>query len=178
MKLDDVARSMMKRFRTDDGRSFYGELVKPAPSTRPDNFDHPRRILRTGAKSIVNVGNVMLTQNRRRYLLADHDDVETARLDFRMFQLFELNNHVSWKRPTSVSDAVTGLGRESIPTNLGLIYCAYEQPAIVQDATIRDRKTKYRVITKETLQLGDILDDKLKVIMVWTLLGVPFAEVE
>jgi hypothetical protein len=178
MQMDDVARSMMKRFRTDDGRSFYGELVKPAPSTRPDNFDHPRRILRTGAKSNVNTGNVMLTSNGRRYLLADHDDVETTRLDFRMFQLFELIDHVTWKRPTTVNDTVTGLGRETAPTDLGLVYVAYEQPAIIQDATIRNRQTKYRVVTKEVLQIGDILDDKLKVIMVWMLLGVPFAEVE
>lgn len=178
MKMADVARSMMTRFRTIDGLSFYGEMVKPQTRTPPDNFDEPRRLLRVGAKAAVDVGTVMITGFGRRYLLARHEDTETPRLHMRWFRLIEVPDELSWRRPATTIDPVTGIDRDLVMTDLGTIYCSKERPGSLKEPAIGVRQPTFRVITGAAVQLGDILDENLKVKQVSEQLGVNFLEVE
>jgi hypothetical protein len=178
MKMADVARSMMKRFRTDTGASVYGEFVKPNTRTPPDNFDLPRRIFRTGLKSNVGVGSVIKTADGRFYLLGLHDDDETNRLTLRNFRAIEVPDLLSWERLSTVEDLVTGLTRDQAKVELGTIRCVLERPGSVKEINLLVRKSTFRVVTAADVQLGDILDRDKKVVAVNKLLGLVYLEVE
>jgi hypothetical protein len=178
MKLSDASRLMMRQFRTTDGRSFLGELIKPENRNPPNNFDNPRRLLRTGALAGVGVGDVMIDTAGRRYLLTSDDDTETPRLTLHMFRLIEMTSVLLWTRMVTGVDPVTKLGKALAPLRLGPIWCSMEQPASHTDGDLRVRELRYRVVTGAEVLAGDRLNDRFKVVTVSKQLGVTFAEVE
>jgi hypothetical protein len=179
MNPSNVSQFAMSRYRIVGGASFWGELIKPASqSSRPDNFDSPRRLVRVGVNANVTAGMVMVTQLGKYYLLAEHDDDETPRLALRMFYLFEVPNVVSWERMVTIQDTVTGMDREYQKLNLGTIYCAMEAPGVFKDGAFGVRSSTYRVITGSPVQLGDILNGNKKVVSMAVQLGVNFLGIE
>jgi hypothetical protein len=178
VNLNDVAKSHMTRYRTDTGQAFFGEITKLTRSQPPDNFDSPRLIVRVGVNCAVNAGTIMKTMLGRYYLLGLNDDEETGRLQTKSFRLFEVPNTLTWKRKSTVVDAVTNLEKGTTDLDLGTIRCALEKPTTIREEGIGVREETWRLITNQDVRINDVIDGNKRVRSVFQQLGVAFAELE
>ncbi len=179
MDLGSIAAGFRKRFRTVDGRSFYGEMTAPTATPRQGSLDPPPRVLRTSPNAVVTVGDVMVTPLGRRYILGRHPTNEVRNFSGLEFRLFDVDLIYPWARAATVIDPVTKLAKVSgAPQDLGLVYCALMDPAVQIDSSTNTRKVQYRFLANAEVQTGDILNGSLKVVAVTPQLGLWFAEVE
>lgn len=178
MDLTKTAHGLMRLFRTTDGRSFYGQFTKPAMSALAMSTDPPQRYIRTTITAPVGIRDVMLTTDGRFYLLASYDDNDTMLLQAKAFRLFEVNQTISWARPVSVADAVTGLNKSNGTTSMGTLRCSLDHPTVIESGVARVVQQNWRVVTAEMLQLGDIVMDTFRITQVTERLGVTFAEAQ
>jgi hypothetical protein len=178
MNINDVGRSLMTHLKTVDGRQFLGEFVKPETRTPPDNFDSPRRLLRTGAHALAKIGDVIVTRGGQRYLLARHDYGETQRLNQKMFRLFEMTSQAVQSRHLDKIDHVTKLPIRGVNQVIGTFWCAFEQPAQFTDGGLTVKQIRNRIVCGADLRPGDLINNTLKVQTVTHQLGVTFAQVE
>ena len=178
MDLASIASGFRKRFKTIDGRSFLGEITVPTATPRQGNIGNPPRILRVGIAAAVYIGDVMVTEAGRHYLLGRHPENDNIHYQAQEFRLFDVDHIYGWKRKATVTDPVTGLSKESGYTDLGLAYCMLDTPMVGVDSVTHVRKTLWRFLTNVPIQLGDILNDQYKVVAITPQLGLWFAEVE
>jgi hypothetical protein len=135
-------------------------------------------VLRVGLNCAIVPGKIFVTQTGRYYLTADNDGEETPRMAVRSLRLFDVPQQVSWERPASVTDMVTGLEKGLTKVSKGNIRCSLEKPVTIKEEAIGVRNATYRLISNQDLQIKDIIDGDKRVVSVFKQLGVTFADLE
>ena len=177
-RLLDVSERLKQRLTTIDGRRFYGYIWISQLRNLPDtSFVYPRRFLRVSKNAQVGITDVIRTPGGDHYLVAEHGTEEFGGdVVSKQFRLFKVDKQISWKRKATVVDPVTGLAKQIGDTLLGTIWCALA-PIRMEEDSIHIAKRVYRLITGAQIQVDDIVDNRLVVRNVETLLGVSIAEV-
>lgn len=174
----------MREFRRS-GDKFYEPIkIIGGPDTRaiiqrpPDidqpgvEFAAPSLTLRVQRDSLVNAGQVVLTNGGEHYILAKHN--ETA--DWRTLHMFWCDRAVVWKRPGGGTDRLTGLPTAGTPQVMGTIRVMWERVRReFTELALRVSQERHLVATGENVQIGDTLDNMV-VDRVSTALGVRVVE--
>lgn len=177
MELSRVGNRFRRVLRTTSGRKVLGTIFSPSSGTPTNvNFQSPRRLLKVSPGATLVAGEVIITSSNRFYLCAENGEGEYDGTTYRTFMLIEVPKLVSWGRRAMLKDPVTGIDKATGVTSLGSLRCALE-PAGDDNDQINIPKGVYRAITGEAIQAGDMLDGRLVVKRVETLLGVQVAEV-
>lgn len=166
-------------FRISTGQTFFGRLDASNENEPPiSQFATARRLLRVTPACFVKAGDVMVTAAGQNFLLLNHGVNEVrSQVIYRTFRLVEVTRQAAWKRPQTVTDTMTQLKKNTVPQDLGQIWCLQEQMQEDFDRTIRVHEDRWRLITGAALQLNDLIDDKT-VKRVDIALGVSIAEIQ
>lgn len=116
----------------------------------------PYRMLVVRAPIIVEVGDLINTDNGEKILLLDHPSDNSWT---RNFKAAYARTAFSWKRPMTVEDPVTGFKREGVPVDMGLLYVNFDTP--IEETTLTMSETEYRFLTGEDVRVRDIVDGKI-----------------
>lgn len=119
-----------------------------------DQFLAPKLSIRVKPDSLVTSGQVLLLKSGDHYLVGDHN----ATTEWRTHHLFKCDRQVTWLRPATTTDALTGLPKSSTNTTMGHPWVYWERVARNQ----YDNQTKFDLITYLVACGGDVqLNDTL-----------------
>lgn len=173
----NIGKRSRQRLRTLTGRSFYGRIsVLSESEGRAAGFYTPRRVLNVDPGCKVTAGDVVFSPEGRAMLLAWNGALDHHGTYAVTYKLYDLDQKLSWKRLTVVTDPVTGRAKSNSEAELGPAWMALELLGQETDG-LNIPKAKYRLLTNVALQVRDKIDDHLVVHRVERLLGITVAEV-
>lgn len=152
-----------------------GIIHLPSDLTDPGiEFAYPKMGLRVGRRSLVRPGHVVETDSGY-FLVAHHSQTP----DYKSFYLLQCDRQVTWTRPISTTDAVTGLETSGgAPSNLGDLWVLWERNRReYADLPIRFNQETTLSATGSAVEIGDMLDGR-KVTRVNETLGIRVLELQ
>lgn len=155
-----VGDRFLSDMRTLAGGAFRGTIM-PATDQEGSSFDFstPRLVLRVRQDAIVRTRDVITTQSGERYIVADHYAGEPG---WRSHRLFRAEKLMSWKRPVSGLDVVTGLPKAGgTPTDKGQIWVTTEMARRqFSDPGLKIPIERLVIVTGSEVLANDTLDGK------------------
>lgn len=156
-----------------DGAKFKALMSKPnlnQLSAAPMAF--PRRSLHVWQAPFISAGNVVLSPEGQRFLLANYSPVFQ---DCRSYRLYEVSENLQWTRATRALDPVSGMVKDTtVPLPLGTIWVTFEPMA---DSDFKGFNiAEARFATGENVFVGDFVGGR-EVRKVTPALGINFLEV-
>lgn len=136
-------------------------------------FIPARKILRTPAQTALALSMVIRAPSGTHYIVGENGPSERPEGElFQSWRLFEATGRYRWMRRTKLEDAATGLPKEGVPEDMGLIWCALEPlDREVGDFRMSASFEQSRVITGKEIRHDDLVDGR-KVIKADAILGV------
>lgn len=151
-------------------------IIQSAPDTGSvnDQFVVPKVTCRVRADSLINTGAIIQTHAGQKYLVCDHEENSV----WRTHLLLRCDRQITWERPTTTTDPVTGLARDQSNTLVGNPWVYWERPTRPQtDYTTRIPDVDYVIVTGEQdIQRTDLINGhnilRLDYAMGVTVLGI------
>ena len=173
--LEKASKHFTRWLVTEQGSRFRG-VVQPLDegSISITAFTEPRHVLRLSEGDPVQVGDIIVDPMDRRFLVAEHDYTPFG----RVHKLFRMTDRVSWKRPVTTTDMVTGLSRVDANQELGPIWVAVELYGREEvDRSSHIGMDRSRIIAGPAIRLNDLIDDRMvrRLVQVY---GIWIAEVQ
>lgn len=161
---------------TDAGLRFRGAIQPLSDGgATTTTYLEPRHAMHTRPDEPVNVRDIIIDAFGQRYLVADHG----ARAGLqKVFRLFHLTQQMSWRRPFTVTEPITGLERNLGDKEIGPIWVATEIYGREEvDRGLHIGMDRMRIITGAELTLNDKIDGMM-VRRIATTYGVTVAEIQ
>lgn len=118
-------------------------------------FAAPSLTLRARPESLLQAGQVVRTKGGEHYLLAKHN----ATGDWKTLHMFWCDRQVSWTRPGSTVDPLTGLTKTGTATNLGPIWIMWERVRReFTELALRVAQERHLAATGYDVRIGDVLN--------------------
>lgn len=157
------------------GHKFQGAIQSPSEGVfAVSNFLETRLTLHVRPQERVSPGDLIRDTSDRRFLVAVHDETPNA----TVLKLFPVTSLLSWKRPTTIIEPVTGLEKSATDADLGQIWCAVE----LYGREEMDRAThigmdRSRLLTGYDVHLNDMIDTRM-VRRIHRVYGITLAEIQ
>lgn len=178
ISLSNAGQRFESTFKTEQGFPFPAALMPISEGSVPSyDFSVPRHILRVRRHCPVVTGAVVLSPDKKRYLLADHDvAVSDNEVLYRTHRVFNLNKQTLWQREQTILDPLTQMEKGTGRVTLQSIWIMDEYVQREEiDLAFRVKETTRKVITGANIRLGDILMD-MSVTRIDEVLGVKLIE--
>jgi hypothetical protein len=156
--LSKVATMFTSRFKTPEGMHVMGQMLPPR-SGAAGGMEDPRRPFRTGPKSTLRAGTVIIGADATRYILLDNGVAERDKVDYRTYKVLPLAKSAVLNRVTKTLDPNTKRMVEA-PLSMGTIWYDIEPTRAMED-TFRIPSNQYTMITDFAVQMGEQLGDLL-----------------
>lgn len=158
--------------RKSDGRSIMAQFHAPR-HTATGGVQDPFRLVRTGNKSILKPGDVLIGGSKKKYLIIRGGVEENYGADSGVFKAVELDHVARVYRAQKVLDSITKRTND-ILVDLGAMDYA-QTPLNQAEDMMRIQYDHYEILTDFPLLIGDSID-KLKIVQQCeTRLGVTWA---
>lgn len=171
---------MMKKFQhpliTLDGYRFRGQLTAPDIANVAKKFTFPRRMLIVPKGVTLPLGSVFRTLEGEMFLLGDNGTNSLPFLGYRTYKCFKVDAVMTWQRPVTTIDPLTGLAMSASKQSLGSIYGTLE-PLEESEDYLKVAEQKWRLLCGVDLALNDLIDGKYTVRDVQKIAGVTLGTV-
>lgn len=175
--LHRVGRSIRHLFVKEDGKRFWGQLLKPPMSqTRSSSFFSARRILKVDKFQNIKNGEIFQLAEGDWALTFDNTEGYYRDLIYLTYGVIILDTELSWKRRISETDPTTKLEKTVGYKDLGKFKCAMEFTAYTDDS-LKIPQPRYRLLCNAEIRPGDLLDDQITVQHVEHVQGIVMAYV-
>lgn len=175
--LTRAGRAIRHCFIKDDGKRFYGCLLKPPMSqTRTSSFFNPRRILKVDRNQDVQNGDIFQLLDGEWGLCFDNTEGYYRDPIYRTFGVIVMDHEFTWKRRLVEVDPLTKAQKSVGHKKLGILRCSMEFIAYSDDS-LKIPQPRYRIVCGKKLMPGDLLDDQITVQHVERVMGVTIAYV-
>lgn len=172
-----VGRSIRHCFVKENGKRFYGQLLKPPMSqARTSSFFNPRRILKVDRKQDINNGDAFKLLDGEWGLCFDNTEGYYRDAIYRTFGVVVMDQALKWKRPVVEEDKLTKLKKTVDFEDKGRLLCSLEFIAYSDDS-LKIPQPRYRLICGKEILPGDILDEEIEVQHVERVMGITVAYV-
>lgn len=179
--LKSIGRRFESEFLVDNGALFRGVLDQPNDREPPSlMFTRPRRLLQVRKEALVQIGDVIISPSGQEFLVGSWSGAEAFDVVlYRVHRLFEVTDHLSWDRPATTTDTLTGLTKATAGSfqSLGTAKASVEPLDEDIDRQAHVHQERWRVITNKALQLKDRLGVR-EVKRVTSQMGLTFAEIQ
>ena len=174
-RFGDIGSRFRTIYRKENGERFLGDIVALTDSQNQVANVPFRQVLRVGSKCRIAPGDVFFTTGGATYLVSARQDEDGPGLYSRTFRIMPMERHVLWERTAKTKDPVTGLDRDGVPMDLGMVWVTFE-PIRHQDDVLKVRDAVFRVTTNAELLVDDHVDNHV-VLEVYRNVGITTAEV-
>lgn len=159
MDIRRIDRRFQTRFKIDNGPSFYGVIIEIPDTTRMSSMSAPKRILQVQENAPVAARDTFVTPAGTRFLVAEYGEgYLSGMVSYRRWILYHIDQTMTWKRPGTTTDPLTGLKKGTgTLTDLGTIYAHVSPRAPVLDE-MKIPEDRTTIVTGSALQLGDIVN--------------------
>ncbi|WP_037500751.1 hypothetical protein [Sphingomonas jaspsi] len=125
-------------------------------------FVNPRHVLRTKPSCPLKTGMVIKTPHGDHFIVGTNGPSEQREGTlWQSWRLFEATQLVHWQRRTQVEDKVTGLKRDGVLQDMGMIWAAVEPlDREVGDFRMSASFEQSRVITGRPIKHDDLIDNR------------------
>lgn len=180
--LDRLNPRFASRLKTTTGVSFRGTLQPADEGAIPSyDFVYPRLTLRVHKDEPCATRDTFTDAWGRHHLIGDHDmGMSGDNKLYRTHRVFQTPFQLTWKRPVSTTDTLTGFQKTATatPTDLGTIWASVElYGREAPDQALRVQEEIRRIITGSAIALGDIVDGSIVKRLV-PVFGVWLAEIQ
>ena len=173
-RLGRVGNRFMSRYSIVGGKDFLGQILAPPDTSRVSNMLTARRYLRVFPPSPVAIGSIVSVDGEQ-FLVAEHGKGFHTVPIYIHFKLFKVDEVVSWKRPTLVAHAVTGIKTKTGVSTLGTAYVSVATKTDLEDDVVRVQTHRRLLVTNVAVVVDDLLGDEI-ITKVDRLLGLYLCE--
>lgn len=175
-RYDRAGHSLFEPVQIVDGPKTRAVIQRPPEIDRPGaEFSHPTMTCRVRRGSLVKPGMVLRLPSGDHYLVANH----SATFDWVTFHMFRCDRQVTWTRPASTTDPLTGLPRKTgTPSLIGRPWVMWERVRRqFEDLNLRVAQEQHLFATGIDVQIEDLIDD-MRVTRINTALGIKIVELQ
>jgi len=130
-----VGRRFRSKFKTIEGREFYGQILEPPDTSRVSNFLSARRYLRTQPDTKIKARDVVIVTGQK-YVVAEHGTGFYVTPIYKHFKMFEVDMIEQAWGARSVNHPVTGQPETIRDVDKGMVHISIQPAALVQDSTL------------------------------------------
>jgi len=174
-RLINAGNKFRAKYKTVDGREFYGQILEPPDTSRVSNFLSARRYLRTRPITIVKPRDVVVIAGTK-YLCAEHGLGFYVTPIYRHFKLFEIDMEAQAVRSQRITNPITGVKDTVRNIPLGKVYISLQPKASEEDGILIPSIMKVGIADKP-LKVEDRVGDYI-VTKADTVLGVTLVELK
>lgn len=165
-----LTNKLFSEFQRMDGARFFAFLSTTAQSPTKDQI--PYRTMVVKSRGIVSCGSVVQAPGGAKMLLLEtSNDFEGC----EAYRTAHVTRAYAWMRRLTTTDPVSKVKKDQGLQAIGTLYCYFEKPEVSMFEGSKD--TKYRILTGENVQPGDVIDGK-NVKRVYAAMGVKAVELE
>lgn len=116
----------------------------------------PFRLFVVRNPTLVNIGDVIMTQYDEKIILLEHPSDNEFEQNFKAAFT---RTAFDWVRPMVLKDPVTGFEKDTVDVPMGKIYANFDTP--LEDRTLTMSDTEYRFLTGSDVKVRDKVGGKL-----------------
>lgn len=150
-----LTQRLFQEFKRVDGLLVLG-FIATAEMGNSQTQKTPFRLFVTRNPTLVNIGDVIITQYDEKIILLEHP----ANNEFEQnFKAAFTRTAFDWVRPIVLKDPVTGFERDTVDAPMGKVYANFDTP--LEDRTLTLSETEYRFLTGSAVQPRDKVGGKI-----------------